>query len=37
MPPDVSDLMVLVVADDLLASAGLAALLAGQPECSVIG
>ena len=29
--------MALVVADDLLARAGLAALLAGQPGCSVIG
>ena len=37
MPPDVSDLMVLVVADDPLARAGLAALLAAQPGCSVIG
>lgn len=37
MPPDVSDLMVLVVADDPLSRAGLAALLAAQPGCSVIG
>ncbi|RME48858.1 MAG: DNA-binding response regulator [Chloroflexi bacterium] len=32
-----SDLRVLVVADDPLARAGLAALLAGRPECTVVG
>lgn len=31
------DLRVLVVADDPLVRAGLAALLAGQPECTVVG
>jgi two-component system, NarL family, nitrate/nitrite response regulator NarL len=33
----VDDLRVLVVADDPLARAGLATLLAGQPGCSVVG
>ena len=32
-----SDIRVLIVADDPLARAGLAALLADQPGCSVLG
>ena len=32
-----NDLRVLIVADDPLARAGLAALLAGQPRCNVVG
>ena len=31
------EVRVLIVADDPLARAGLAALLAGQPECTVVG
>jgi DNA-binding NarL/FixJ family response regulator len=36
-PTDPGDLRVLVVADDHLARAGLAALLADQPQCTVSG
>ena len=37
IPPPEDDLRVLVVADDHLARAGLAALLADQPRCTVVG
>ena len=37
IPPPEDDLRVLVVADDHLARAGLAALLADQPGCTVVG
>jgi DNA-binding NarL/FixJ family response regulator len=36
MDKDVTDLRVLIVADDPLARAGLAALLADQPDCLVV-
>jgi chemotaxis response regulator CheB len=37
MTTPLDDIRVLVVADDHLARAGLAALLAEQPKCSVVG